>query len=474
MYKRIFPHITLIGILLVLTLFGCTYKKVMSVEEIAEYSNGVVYLEVQLAGKDQASGSGFFIAPDGILITNSHVIEGAVSVTVHLEDGTSYIDPIVLGYDTTLDIAVLQVNGTNLPFCELGDSSTLKEGNSIIAIGSPEGLFNSLTTGVVSQIHENVIQISAPLNPGNSGGPLFDIYGKVVGITNFEIAESEGLGFAIPIENFKSVDLGMHMTISEFYHAFVMNFYPDVPLFPVKVEKKWGYIDVNGNLVISPQFDKANNFYNGLALVQIGVDEQISFDQWMEGVRPTVKRSYIDPSEKYVVDPGIDHELLYWGDFHEGLASFQDMKTSFELGFINKFGQISIEPQFDNINWVNHFSEGYCRIEDNDKWGYIDVNGQWAIPPFYPDAANFNEGLAAVLVGEKDNKLVLGKYPDEQFRHFVADYEQNCKLGFINHLGEIVIEPQYYNWTPVSVYFSEGLAAVQFTPDEYEVDSQVV
>jgi serine protease Do len=156
------------------------------------------------------TGSGFVIRPDGIVLTNNHVVERAKEITVALSDGRE-LDAKVLGRDSKTDLAVLKVKSAEpLPTVQLGDSDALAVGDWVVAIGNPFGLSNTVTAGIVSAKgraigegpYDQFIQTDAPINPGNSGGPLFDEHGRVVGINTAIFSQSGGnigIGFAIPI-----------------------------------------------------------------------------------------------------------------------------------------------------------------------------------------------------------------------------------------------------------------------------------
>ncbi|HEX8949425.1 MAG TPA: trypsin-like peptidase domain-containing protein [Dissulfurispiraceae bacterium] len=160
-------------------------------------------------GPEQAgAGSGTLIAPDGYILTNDHVVHGAERVSVVLADGASH-NAEVVGTDPATDLAVVRANASNLPYATIGDSSTLHVGQLVIAIGNPFGFQSTVSTGVVSalgralrsregRLIENIIQHTAPLNPGNSGGPLVDSRGRVVGINTAIIIMAQGIGFSIP------------------------------------------------------------------------------------------------------------------------------------------------------------------------------------------------------------------------------------------------------------------------------------
>lgn len=154
------------------------------------------------------SGSGIIIRADGVIITNAHVVGDARSVEVSLADGRK-LTGRVLGGDGSVDVAVVRVQGTDLPVAPIGDSDRLEVGQTAIAIGNPIGLDRSVTSGIVSAVNrdprgvglDGLIQTDAAISPGNSGGPLLDSQGRVIGINTVVLRApgAEGLGFAVPI-----------------------------------------------------------------------------------------------------------------------------------------------------------------------------------------------------------------------------------------------------------------------------------
>jgi serine protease Do len=168
-----------------------------------------------------ASGTGIVMSADGYIITNYHVVDGAQSVSVLTEDNQSY-DAVIVGSDETSDLAVLKVEASGLTAAEFGDSDQLRVGDSVVAIGDPLGvqLRGTMTDGIISAINRDLtvndrqmtlIQTNAALNNGNSGGPLINCYGQVIGINTMKLsnyyssATVEGLGFAIPISTAKPI-----------------------------------------------------------------------------------------------------------------------------------------------------------------------------------------------------------------------------------------------------------------------------
>ncbi|PWU18536.1 MAG: peptidase [Candidatus Rokuibacteriota bacterium] len=163
----------------------------------------------------RSMGSGFIINPDGHILTNNHVVDGATTITVKLSDGRELSGKVV-GRDAKTDLALLKVEATGLPIIALGDSSELKVGEPVMAIGNPFGLEQTVTTGIVSATgrvigqgpYDDFIQTDASINPGNSGGPLINTRGQAVGINAAIFSGSGGsvgIGFAIPSNQAKVV-----------------------------------------------------------------------------------------------------------------------------------------------------------------------------------------------------------------------------------------------------------------------------
>lgn len=161
------------------------------------------------------AGSGVIIAPDGYILTNSHVVHNATRFEIVLNNNKSY-EATLVGEDQATDLAVIRVYAQDLPFATMGNSDALLPGQLAIAIGNPFGFQSTVSTGVISavgrywrspdgKLMDNVIQHTAPLNPGNSGGPLVDSQGRVIGINMAIIMLAQGMSFSIPVNTAKWV-----------------------------------------------------------------------------------------------------------------------------------------------------------------------------------------------------------------------------------------------------------------------------
>jgi len=176
---------------------------------IANAANGAV-VSIIMSDKNGhpiAQGSGFVVSKDGRIVTNYHVIKSGTSAIAKLPDGAFFVVDGVLAVDKNRDIAIIKAHGTNFRTVTLGDSDKLQIGEEIVAIGNPLSLESTVSNGIISGIRNieddggKFLQVTAPISPGSSGGPLFDMAGDVVGITTLYLKGGENLNFAIPIND---------------------------------------------------------------------------------------------------------------------------------------------------------------------------------------------------------------------------------------------------------------------------------
>lgn len=184
-------------------------------------SQAIVVIEaLDERGTVTGQGSGFIVTPSGAVVTNLHVVHGAASVRVKLPSGDVYKTADLVDVDDQKDIAILKLKGFKLPTVTLGDSDKAETGDAIIVISSPEGLTNSLSTGVISGVRRldthRVFQITAPISQGSSGGALFDANGELIGIVTYVFKSGQNINFAVPINYARGmIGEGVKLTLAQ-------------------------------------------------------------------------------------------------------------------------------------------------------------------------------------------------------------------------------------------------------------------
>ncbi len=177
----------------------------LSVEELAAIARpAVVVVHVSGRAKSEGLGTGFVISPDGLIATNQHVIGEGRAISVEMPDGSRHDVTEVHAFDRKNDLALIRIKANNLPCLPLGDAARLRDGQAVVALGNPRGLKYSVVAGVVSGRREvlgrQMVQVAIPIEPGNSGGPLLDRRGRVVGVMTIKSLVTDNLGFAMPVD----------------------------------------------------------------------------------------------------------------------------------------------------------------------------------------------------------------------------------------------------------------------------------
>ena len=264
------------------------------------------------------SGSGFLFTPDGLILTNSHVVHGADMIGVTLSDGRSYPAKLV-GEDPDTDLAVLDVDAPDLSSVEFGDSGAIQVGQLAIAIGNPYGFQYTVTAGVVSNLGrsfrsqtgrliDGIIQTDAALNPGNSGGPLVDSSGRVIGVNTAIIAGAQGICFAIP------------GNLAQFVAARLIR--------DGRIRR--GYIGVAGQNV--PLHRRVVRFYN--LPVESGV--------MVTGIEPESPAAKTDLSEGDVIVEAAGHPIPSIDALHRMLTD-ERLGVAFPLTVIRRTEKLTVE-----------------------------------------------------------------------------------------------------------------------------------
>src|SRR3954469_19079089 len=235
----------------------------MIIDAVAQVKNAVVKIDVYKTASGKlrpaGSGSGFIFSSDGLIFTNSHVVHGAEKIMVSLLNENE-IEGELIGEDTDTDLAIIKIYAHGYSVAKLGDASQLQIGQFVIAIGNPYGYQHTVTTGVVSalgrtlqtqsgRLVDNVIQSDAALNPGNSGGPMINTDGEVIGVNTAIIQGAQGLSFSVDIDTAKEIASQLINT-GKVFKAYLGFALQDVPINP-KILRHYHLTNQKGLFVVN-------------------------------------------------------------------------------------------------------------------------------------------------------------------------------------------------------------------------------
>jgi len=186
-----------------------------------DISPAIVYITTRTVLEEQYLGSGFIVDPSGVIVTNFHVVESAKEINVKLKDGTLYPVSAIIYYDINRDICLLKIDANSLPYLPLGNSEELSIGAKIYCVGNPLGLEYSFSDGMISGVRDlggiKYLQFTAPISPGNSGGPIVDAAGRAIGIVTFLMERGQNLNFALAINEIKPfISTSPKLSLAEF------------------------------------------------------------------------------------------------------------------------------------------------------------------------------------------------------------------------------------------------------------------
>ncbi len=174
----------------------------------AQQADSIVLIMAKVNNRKGSLGTGFIVSPNGLIVTNYHVIKKAKKIAVKLRNEKTYSQVTIIAFDQKKDIALIKIEGNKLKPVTLGNSERVVPGEKVVAIGNPLGLESTVTDGLVSSVRHlekgsELLQISVPLSEGSSGGPLFNLKGEVIGITTASLIKGQSLNFAIPINQLR-------------------------------------------------------------------------------------------------------------------------------------------------------------------------------------------------------------------------------------------------------------------------------
>jgi len=384
-----------------------------SITAIAKTANGAV-VSIVMSDKDGnpiAQGSGFIVSKDGDILTNYHVIAEGTSAVVKLPDGAFYLVDGVLASDKARDIAVIKAHGEHFRTLALGDSDRVQVGQEVVAIGNPLSLESTVSNGIVSSVRSidekggKYLQITAPISPGSSGGPLFNMAGQVIGVTTMYLKGGENLNFAIPINAAKSLLLVQHAKLLSFPNVLVS---PDTtPSSEVQ--------QASEPTITSPQFKYYQQMLAAKDQAILGPDWNTQyacfFDDstiqwfWTVSARFGMPDGMVVTYQQFDSGVNANRSALFVG----GISS-DSTPNSFDAN-LDRFGDVPTIEKGGHVEWTNE-TVSMIIPNTNDK---IDFEIDRATGRFSETVSESDGNRVPVFTGTCV-KIPGAKTPEEQFR----------------------------------------------------------
>ncbi len=358
-------------------------NKALTNEQLGELSSSVVKLYVDYKDGSSATASAFCIAENDF-ITNYHVLKEAVKVVAEFDNGKKEeLDLIIFGYDKKIDLVEFYMIGDHdVKPLKIGSSHNLKRGQAVTVISSPFGLLNTMSMGIISSVRAESIQVTASISPGSSGGVLLNAYGEAIGVVSAAIVEGENLGFAIPINEIKSLPFS-GLYLEEFVAETSVK--PKTPTIKIKVNSDES-LNINWNLVDADYYELYEAVDGGRFEALYNDD---GYNEWYNDELKGI--TYIDPvvgsslqymvvavKEDMVSTPAISEVVKVNGKTYQGIAD--------EIYANYKYIMINGTPVQITGNFVNSHVESHKKVYD------IDLCFQINNDTFMPQLQNNESG----------------------------------------------------------------------------------
>lgn len=390
-----------------------------------------------------SQGSGFIVDARGVVVTNFHVVRGAERIVVKLKDGRTYPVTGIIDYSPQKDICVLKIDEINLPTVRLGDSANLNPGQKVLVVGAPMGLEYSITDGLFSGVRrefgQRFIQFSAPISPGNSGGPLLDTSGKVIGVTTYTKIAGQNLNFAVPVNEVnKFIGVYPRISLTEFSttigKAYLLFDSGLQAFYSFKIDEAINYLQEA--IRIDPNFLLA---YGALGTIYFDLgmfDEVISVSEKAIRLDPDFALAHCNLGAAYggkgIYNRAIE-EIKKAVSIDPNAVSYSNLGTIYErLDMLDQAMEslkkaVSLDPYYDNayknLGWV-YYRKGMIQNAIEETRRAILLNPNRGHPYYNLSFIYFHQGQYDLAVKYCDKAASLGQKIDSEFMEKLRPYRK--------------------------------------------------